>query len=131
VLYYFNSLKFVSREIVFKSDFELEPNVHKIEGLDPEKDLGVDEIEELPETSPEEQFEVTLKKKRESTREKLAYVFVIGLFAIIIIVTIFGYVSDKDQVQNITDLVLAISGVLSGPLGFIIGYYFKRQEEEK
>lgn len=121
----------MTKEIVFKSDFEVEPTVHNIGEVDPEKDLGVEEIEELPETKPEEQFEVTLKKKRESTREKLAYVFVIGLFAIIIIVTIFGYVSDKDQVQNITDLVLAISGVLSGPLGFIIGYYFKRQEEEQ
>ncbi|MBN2015230.1 hypothetical protein JW766_00145 [Candidatus Dojkabacteria bacterium] len=121
----------MSKEIEFKSDFEIEPTIHKIEDLDPGKDLGVEVVEELPESEPEEQFEVTLKKKREATREKLAYVFVIGLFLIIIIVSILGYLSDTEQVQNITDLVLAISGVLSGPLGFIIGYYFKRQEEEK
>lgn len=118
------------KEIVFKSDFELENPVHKIEDIDPRSDLEVDTIEELPELDIDKQIEVVLKKKREATRERLAYVFVIGVFTILIIGAIFGFASNKDQVKNITDLVLAFSGVLSGPLGFVIGYYFKRQEEE-
>lgn len=120
----------MEKEITFKSDFELGPIVHKASEVNPEKDLGVEEIEELPDVDTQEQIEVTLKKKRELVREKLAIVFVIGLFLILIIGSILGFASDKEQVQNITDLILAFSGVLSGPLGFIIGYYFKRQEEE-
>lgn len=121
----------MSKEITFKSDIELEPTVHKVEEVDPKKDLGVEVIEELPEIEPEEQIEVTLKKKRENVREKLAYVFVVGLFTVIIIGMIFGYLGDQENVQNITDLIIALSGILSGPFGFIIGYYFRKQEEEK
>ncbi|MDD3647694.1 MAG: hypothetical protein PHS44_04310 [Candidatus Dojkabacteria bacterium] len=120
-----------TNEIQFKSDFKLEGNVHNIEDVDPEKDLDVEVIEELRDVSTEEQIEVTLKKKREATREKLAYVFVIGVFTLLVIGAIFGFASNQDQVKNITDLLLAISGILSGPLGFIIGYYFKRQEESE
>ena len=29
------------------------------------------------------------------------------------------------QVADVKDMLVAISGVLSGPLGFIIGYYFR------
>ena len=118
------------KEIEFKSDFELEPTVHKVDEVDPQKDLGVEEIEELADVEPQDQLEVTIKKKKEAARERLAYVFVIGLFIIIIIAMILGFTSDQEHVQNIIDLVLAISGVLSGPLGFIVGYYYKKQEEE-
>ncbi|MBU0976505.1 MAG: hypothetical protein ABIE03_02080 [Patescibacteria group bacterium] len=119
-----------TKEIDFKGDFELEGNVHNIEDVDFEKDLDVEVIEELPDLKMEEQIEVTLKKKREATRERLAYVFVIGVFTLLLIGAIFGFASNKDQVKNITDLLLAFSGILSGPLGFIVGYYFKRQEDE-
>ena len=33
------------------------------------------------------------------------------------------------QVADVKDMLVAISGVLSGPLGFIIGYYFKASKE--
>jgi len=75
----------MTKEIEFKSDFELEPTVHKVEEVDPKEDLGVEVIEELPEIETKEQIEVILKKKREVVREKLAIVFVIGLFMVIII----------------------------------------------
>lgn len=121
----------MEKEIDFKSDFDLEAKVYDIEDINPKEDLGVEEIEELPDIETEEQLEVTLKKKREAMRERLAIVFIIGMFLILIIAIVVGYLSGQDQVKNITDLVLAISGILSAPLGFIIGYYFKSQEEEK
>lgn len=120
----------MAKEIHFKSNIDLEPTVHKVEDLDPKEDLGVEEIEELREVEPQEQIEITLKKKRETVREKLAYAFVIGLFMVIIIGMILGYLADQEKVQNITDLIIALSGILSGPIGFIIGYYFRKQEEE-
>jgi len=121
----------MKKEIEFKSDFEMDPTVHKVEEVDPKKDLGVEVIEELPELEVEEQLEVKLKKKREAVRERLAIVFVVGLFMVIIIGMIFGYLGNEQNVQNISDLLIALSGILSGPLGFIIGYYFRKQEEEK
>lgn len=119
------------KEITFTSDFEIEPEVHKIEEIDPKNDLGVGTIEQLPEINPEEQIEVVLRKKKETARERLAIVFVIGLFIIITIGMVLGYLGDSEKVENITRIVISISGVLTGPLGFIIGYYFRKQEEEE
>ncbi len=103
--------------------------VYNLDDIDPEDDLGVEVIEEVPDTDPQEQFDVTFRKRKEDTRERLAVVFVIGLFITLIVASVIGFIAEEGKVQNIIDLVLALSGVLSGPLGFIIGYYFKRQEE--
>ncbi len=119
------------REIEFTSDFEIEPEVHKIEEIDPQKDLGVETIEQLPDIKSEEQIEFTLKKKKEAARERLAIVFVIGLFIVILVGMVLAYLGDETKVQNITQTIVSISGVLTGPLGFIIGYYFRKQEEEE
>lgn len=35
----------------------------------------------------------------------------------------------KIELDGYKDLLLAVSGILSGPLGFIIGYYFKSNKE--
>lgn len=117
------------KEIEFKSEIDLDSEVYDIEEIDPQKDLGVGTIEELPEMEAEEQFEVTLKKRREDMRERLAIVFVVGLFLILIIGMVMGYLGDQEKVKNITNLILAISGILTGPLGFIVGYYFRKSEE--
>lgn len=121
----------MDKNIEFKSEIDLEPKLHKVEEVDPKSDLGVEVIEELPEIEPQEQLEVTLQKRREKVREKLAIVFSIGLFTVLIIGMIFGYVGEKESIQNITDMILAVSGVLSGPLGFIVGYYFRRKDEKE
>ena len=34
------------------------------------------------------------------------------------------------KVENMREAMITVSGILSGPLGFVIGYYFRRQEEE-
>lgn len=113
------------KEIEFTSHMELDSQT-----VSPEELEGTT-IEELPEVEPEEQFEIKLKRRREDMRERLAVVFVIGLFMILIIGMIMGYLGDEKKVKNITELVLAISGILTGPLGFIIGYYFRKTEEQE
>jgi hypothetical protein len=68
------------------------------------------------------------KEQKESTRSSIAVFFIKGfLFAVggvLILGTIKGYTVAENK-----DMLLAVSGILSGPLGFIIGYYFKSQEE--
>src|SRR4030042_164189 len=111
----------MEREIEFKSEIDLEPMIHDMGDVDAEKDLGVSEIEELPEIDTREQIEVTMLKKRENIREKLAIVFSAGLFIVIIIGILIGFFANEQQIDNIISMILAISGILTGPLGFILG----------
>ncbi len=67
--------------------------------------------------------------KREDTRSTIALVYVIGYLLIVAGVLVIG-VTKKFELSGYKDLLLAISGILSGPLGFIIGYYFKSNKEE-
>lgn len=63
---------------------------------------------------------------RESIQAELARFYVRGFILIIagvLIVTLFLCFT----INDIKDILLAISGVLSGPLGFIIGFYFKEE----
>lgn len=62
--------------------------------------------------------------KREDTRSLIALVYVIGYLAIVAAVLAIG-VFTHFELSGYKDLLLAVSGILSGPLGFIIGYYFK------
>ena|SRR3989338_1657842 len=63
-------------------------------------------------------------KMREGARSKVALFYVQGFFAVISLVFIVGFVENW-SVGDHQDMLLAVSGILSGPLGFIIGYYFK------
>lgn len=65
--------------------------------------------------------------KREGTRSWIALIYVIGYLVIVASVLIIG-VLNKFELSGYKDLLLAVSGILSGPLGFIIGYYFKANE---
>ena len=67
--------------------------------------------------------------KREDTRSTIALVYVIGFLTITASVLLIGTIL-KIELGGYKDLLLAVSGVLSGPLGFIIGYYFKSNKEE-
>jgi hypothetical protein len=77
---------------------------------------------------------------KERTRQRIAYV-VIAAYIVLVIMNLvlpmllyFSYWPPKDPltIADIKDLMIAISGVLSGfvsILGFIVGYYFKAAEE--
>lgn len=67
-------------------------------------------------------------EKREGTRSSIALFYVIGYLLIITIIIIIAAWKNFTVNDN-KDMLLAISGILSGPLGFIIGYYFKASNE--
>lgn len=66
--------------------------------------------------------------KRESVRSQIALNYIYGFFIIIIIGFIIG-LAQGFQIKDYKDMMIAISGILSGPLGFIVGFYFKDNNE--
>tara|TARA_R110000764_G_scaffold226936_2_gene316847 strand:+ start:248 stop:559 length:312 start_codon:yes stop_codon:yes gene_type:complete len=67
--------------------------------------------------------------KREKNRGVLAMVFVILFFCVIFVTFIIGYSTDGFETNDYKDLLTTVSSILSGPLGFIIGFYFKERQE--
>lgn len=66
--------------------------------------------------------------KREDVRSKIALYYIIGFFGIILL----GFGTGlwmRFEMESYKDMLIAISGILSGPLGFIIGFYFKESTE--
>lgn len=68
-------------------------------------------------------------KKRETTRSEIAVFYVRAYFITIGLSFVIGLIRCF-AVKDYIDVLIAISGILSGPLGFIIGYYFKAGEKE-
>lgn len=66
--------------------------------------------------------------KKESTRTYIAQLYVWAFFIVIAIVFIIGCIHCF-SVDEYKDMLVTVSGVLSGPLGFIVGYYFKASKE--
>jgi ABC-type multidrug transport system permease subunit len=64
------------------------------------------------------------EKAKESTRSYIAVLYTWAFFITILIVFVIGYITSF-EVKDYRDMLITISGILSGPLGFIIGYYFK------
>jgi len=62
--------------------------------------------------------------KRENVRSEIARWYVYGFLLIIGAALLIGILKEF-TVDEYKDMLVAISGVLSGPLGFIIGFYFK------
>lgn len=84
----------------------------------------------LEEAPPEVMSALTRAEKREDTRSKIALYYVMGyLLLILLALAIFTW--RLLTVNDLRDMLLALSGVLSGPLGFIIGYYFKSYAEKE
>lgn len=72
----------------------------------------------------------TLSIKREDARYKIALYYVIGFVTIFFYALTIGLIRGT-KTSDVTDLLVSISGILSGPLGFIIGYYFKSTGNEE
>lgn len=89
--------------------------------------LEVEEVKPLPQAQREE-FDL-IASQREDNRGRLAFAFVIGFFVILLVGIVIASIGDGDKAENISKTMLAISGVLAGPLGFVIGYYFRSSEE--
>lgn len=69
----------------------------------------------------------SVDEKRERNRGTLAMVFVILFFCVIFVTFIIGYTTEEFNIQDYKDLLTTVSSILSGPLGFIIGFYFKEK----
>ena len=65
---------------------------------------------------------------KENTRSWIAMIYVCAFFGVILIVFAVG-VYKCFMVDEFKDMLVTVSGVLSGPLGFIVGYYFKASKE--
>lgn len=65
---------------------------------------------------------------KESTRSIIAQLYVWAFFTVIGIVFAIGYFKSFG-VDDYKDMLVTVSGILSGPLGFIVGYYFKASSE--
>ncbi len=70
---------------------------------------------------------LSVDEKRERNRGTLAMVFVILFFCVIFVTFIIGYSTTDFGIQDYKDLLTTVSSILSGPLGFIIGFYFKEK----
>lgn len=78
------------------------------------------------------------QEHKDKTRSKIAFAFTIGYFALLM-VTLVGVPSYNlivlkvtgsfDAALQLQDVLLAISGISSGPIGFVVGYYFKGSEQ--
>ena len=68
--------------------------------------------------------------KREDARYKIALYYVCGFILIFFYAMTIAFINQMETTE-LTDLLVSISGILSGPLGFIIGYYFKSTAGEE
>jgi len=80
----------------------------------------------LEEAPLELQSVLSRAEKREGTRSQIALYYVVGFLLLIGSALLLFSLRDL-TVNDLRDLLLALSGILSGPLGFIIGYYFKSE----
>lgn len=71
---------------------------------------------------------ISSDNRKESTRTYIAQLYVWAFFIVIGVVFGVGILSEF-AVDEYKDMLVTVSGVLSGPLGFIVGYYFKASKE--
>jgi hypothetical protein len=91
-------------------------------------------VEVLPESSPGKSgISFSVVDKQEDTRGRLAQYYILGFFICIIGVSILALLSKpadgKTAIDNLKDSIILVSGVLSGPLGFVIGFYFRKSDQ--
>lgn len=65
---------------------------------------------------------------KENTRSRIAQIYVWAFFIVIGVVFVIGLFKSF-KVDEYKDMLVTVSGILSGPLGFIVGYYFKASKE--
>lgn len=92
------------------------------------QEIDPKQVEQIPDLDPLNILD-PISTKKEDTRGRLALFFVGGFFFILSLGMILAGVSEGDKITDAKDILLTISGILSGPLGFVIGYYFRSSEE--
>lgn len=69
------------------------------------------------------------KEGRESTRSKMALLFVLGFFAILFLCFLYAIMVGA-SLPELKDALSGVIGGLSGILGFIVGYYYKASQDQ-
>jgi hypothetical protein len=69
-----------------------------------------------------------LSISREDTRKRIAIISIGVFFAIIVLIVFGGWILLNANIDDIIKLLTAVSGVLSGIVGAIIGFYFRSEE---
>jgi len=68
-------------------------------------------------------------------RIRVATVFVTGYILFILSAVVLGglslFIPMKGTVADVKDLIITISGIFSGPLGLIIGYFFRTEQGQQ
>lgn len=134
---------------------EIKENDYEIEFIDPEDLVGFIQDEDLKSSSsasdtktgysneneleePELKYTDKLvessndyiKKRREDTRGRLALAYTILTFLIFFVIIaagiVDGIIRQVSIVQNLSTLLPLVSGIFLGTLGFVLGYYFKK-----
>ncbi|MBN1916078.1 SoxR reducing system RseC family protein [Candidatus Dojkabacteria bacterium] len=103
-------------------------DVFTVSSASDQKKLGARKVEKIPEIKPGDQINVAVKK--EDIRGRVASVFLVGFFIVLISVIVISVFSEGDKISNLKEAMLTVSGILAAPLGFVIGYYFRSQEEK-
>lgn len=102
------------------------------------------EEEEFPEDYPDydpaavptllSQEEISIRNKREDVRGQLAIIYTVATFMMFvftfIVAVIDGLLRQTSIVTSLTTLIPLVSGVFLGSLGFVLGYYFRKVEDE-
>lgn len=120
-----------------------QPDV-KYEGVSEVEPKEIDKVED-DDFDPDEALEVlttpvgnnrlyptAVEQKRENTRGVLATTFIVGFFVMLIAGFLLASINNlplPEKSKNLQDILLTISGVLSGPLGFVVGYYFRKADD--
>lgn len=78
---------------------------------------------------------VSIELKREDTRGRLAIIYTMLtflMFGLGFVVSILDAIlNDTSIIANLSTVLPLISGIFLGTLGFVLGYYFKKMEDEK
>lgn len=96
--------------------------------FDADPEMGM--LSELDQVSAPSETAFKVREQRERTRSKIALYYVMGFMVIVALAMICSFIllsNNKLNFENLTNTLVTISGILSGPLGFIIGYYFKAE----
>lgn len=86
------------------------------------------------ETIAQKTTDTAIFQKREDTRSRLAIIYTvltfIVFFAGMLISVLDGLSRGVSIIDNLEVVIPLISGVFLGTLGFVLGYYFRKGEEE-
>lgn len=121
-------------EMIADEDFEFVPEDSQaqeaIEDVASQNRVNLEQI-----TREVESVSGYVIKKKEETRGILALTYIRATFLVFFLgffVSILdGVINQSSIVANLEKLLPIISGIFLGTLGFVIGYYFRKDEEER